>query len=100
MRMKFKDQKEQHEFEKWAFGRIEPSYTYSDMHVWNSLHGDLYFIEEKELIGESLDKMFTLWMEHGRNDKKRNHAKDKFGAREQRKPKVKSSFKKGNRKDS
>lgn len=60
----FKDLEDQRSFERWAFGHTPVKYGVANMHSWNSRHGDIYFIKSDEIIGESIKKMYKIYMDH------------------------------------
>lgn len=60
-------------FEKWAFGYSPVKYDISDMHAWNSHHGDIYTAQPNESIHGSVEKMKSIWKhydEHTRDTSK------------------------------
>jgi len=61
---KFESYDDQKNFEMWAFGTTPVRYDIGAMHTWNSLHGDLCFLDEDEIIGISLKKMYELYENH------------------------------------
>lgn len=64
----FKDQNEQKEFEKWAFGFSPQYYLIPTMYAWNSLHGDLYMAKADERIDLSIKRMKEIWLKEKEND--------------------------------
>lgn len=65
---KFRSYDDQKNFEKWAFGSTPIKYDVKAMHTWNSHHGDIYFLDEAEIIEISLKKMYELYENHVSGD--------------------------------
>ena len=66
------------EFALWAFGDVWHMFLVLDcdskdlMHAWNDLHGDIYRLEDTDIISESMDIMKEIYEQHmeGKMDKK------------------------------
>ena len=60
--MQFKNHEEQTAFELWAFGGTGVRYGEHLMHTFNSRHGKQLWITTDEVIKDSLEKMYELYV--------------------------------------
>lgn len=60
----FSSYEEQKNFEIWAFGASPITYNITTMHAWNSHHGDEFYANPHDDIGDDLDTMFFLYKDY------------------------------------
>lgn len=61
--MQFKNHEDQQCFEIWAFGHTGVEYGEHLMHTWNSRHGNKVWLRTDEIIKDSMEKMYALYLE-------------------------------------
>lgn len=75
--MAFLSDEEDKDFQNWAFGYIIENPTLKVVDDWNRLHGDELWVRPDEVIADSLENMYGLYVVKSKPLKKKAQSRKK-----------------------